>query len=278
MSIVAIALFLVAFSGLMVALGWAKNTRPPELLWEPRSFASAYTAVIAPLAAFSVASAIFMAGVSVNRQTSAFHTMIGMLLLAYIVFTGTAMQFASTPGPLPAKAADATFERLQRFSIALAMLGYGVGVSIAWLTLRPLLVALELTELAEVFTWVLLATTLGACTRWVLFLYRLFETQRFAATLMPFLALAASATYFLVLARAIPALWPAANAPLTIALFLFGLVLVGFAAQSALLSGAGSPSFDAMLMRHGHRMALALYAAASGGLFLLWLAVSFSPG
>jgi hypothetical protein len=279
MSILALLLLLVVLSGTLVALGWKKNDPVPEILWEPRAFAASYTSVIGPLAAFSVASAIFMAGVSVNRQTPAFQTMIGMLLIAYIVFTGTAMMFASTPGrPSPSKGDDENFERLQRFSIAIAMLGYGVGVSIAWLTLRPLLVAIELAELANTFVWVLLVTTIAACARWVLFLYRLFETRRFVASLMPVLGLGFASAYYLILRHAFPQLWPSSNAPLTIAMILFGIVLLGFATHSMMLSSYGSDEFNAVLAKHGHRITLAYYSAATGALFLLWFAVSFAPG
>jgi hypothetical protein len=198
MSIVGLVLFLIGLSCLLLAIGWKKNDPCPEILWEPRAFAASYTSVIGPLAAFSVASAIFMAGVSVNRQTPAFQTMIGMLLIAYIVFTGTAMMFASTPGRSAPNASDEDFARLQRFSLAIAMLGYGVGVSIAWLTLRPLLVAIELPELADTFIWVLLVTTVAACARWMLFLYRLFETRRIVAGLMLLLSLAFASVYYLV--------------------------------------------------------------------------------
>jgi threonine/homoserine/homoserine lactone efflux protein len=246
-------------------------------LWEIRAFASSYTSVIGPLAAFSVASAIFMAGVSVNRQTPAFQTMIGKLLIAYIVFTGTAMMFASTPGRPSPMAEDKSFERLQRFSIAIAILGYGIGVSIAWLTLRPLLVAIELPALADAFIWVLLVTTIAACARWVLFLYRLFETKRFVANLVPVLGLGFASVYYLFLRAAFPQLWPAQNAPLILTMILFGIVVLGFASHSMMLSSYGSEGFNAKLARHGHRIVLAYYSAATGALFLLWYAVSFAP-
>ncbi|MDP3897317.1 MAG: hypothetical protein Q8Q62_11645 [Mesorhizobium sp.] len=219
-----------------------------------------------------------MAGVSVNRQTPAFQTMIGMLLIAYIVFTGTAMMFASTPGrPSPTKGEDENFARLQRFSISIAMLGYGVGVSIAWLTLRPLLVAIELTELAKAFTWVLLVTTIAVCARWVLFLYRLFETRRVAANLLPVLGLGFASAYYLILREAYPQLWPAGNAPLTIVMILFGIVVIGFGTHSMMLTSYGSDAFNARLATYGHRITLAYYTAATGALFLLWFAVAFAP-
>jgi hypothetical protein len=277
MSILALLLFLCALSGILLALGWRKNEPAPELLWEPRAFASSYTSVIGPLAAFSVASAIFMAGVSVNRQTPAFQTMIGMLLVAYIVFTGTAMMFASTPGRAAPARGDESFDRLQRFSIAIAMLGYGVGVSIAWLTLRPLLLAIELKALADTFVWVLLATTVAACARWMLFLYRLFETRRSVAALMLVLGLGCACAYYLLSGAVVPEFWPAGNAPLVITLILFGIVVMGFATHSLMLSSYGSDAFDATLARHGHRIVLVLYTAATGALFLLWFAVSFAP-
>jgi hypothetical protein len=278
-AIVGVLAFLVALSAVLTWFGWRKNEPAPELLWEPRSFAASYTSVIGPLAAFSVASAIFMAGVSVNRQTLAFETMIGMLLVAYIVFTGTAMMFASTPGSVAGKSDDGKFLRLQRYSIAIAMLGYGVGVSIAWLTLSPLLIAIELKELADLFIWILLVTTFAASARWSLFMYRMFEVRRPAAMLMPGICLIAAGLYHLGANTWFPALWPAGNAPLTLTIVLFGIVVLGFATHSMMLNGHGAAPADRLIERHGHRMTIVAYGASTGALFLLWFALAFpDPG
>jgi len=233
MAVAGLVAFLLILAACLAALGWRKNAAPPALLWEPRSFAASYTSVVGPLAAFSVASAIFMAGISVNRQTLAFETMIGMLLIAYIVFTGTAMMFASTPGPIAEE--SESFRRLQRYSIAVAMLGYGIGVSIAWLTLSPLLKAIDLVDLSGIFIWILLVTTFAAASRWSLFMFRLFEVPRVAAILMPFIAFVAAGIYFLLAARVLPQLWPAGNAPLALTILLFAIVVLGFGGHSLML-------------------------------------------
>ena len=97
MWVVGLLIFMPLVSAGIVCAGWEKNRVAVAPLWEPRSLAMPYTTVMGPLAAFSVASAIFVAGVSVTRQTQAFYTVVGMLLIAYIVFTGTAMMFISSP-------------------------------------------------------------------------------------------------------------------------------------------------------------------------------------
>jgi hypothetical protein len=227
------------------------------------------------LAAFSVASAIFMAGVTVNRQTDTFNTMIGMLLIAYIVFTATALMLASTPGSIVQKDHEEAVERMQRFSIAISLLGNGIGVGIAWLTLRPLLVAIELDELARLFAWVLLVTTAAACARWSMILHHLLDVRRAAAAAVPGLGFFGACFYYLVLADALPMAWPGGDAPLVLSVVLFGIALLSFASQSILITASGRASFERLLERYGHRLALAYYAAASGALFLLWFAVSF---
>ncbi len=276
MAIAGLLAFVCALGAVLIWLGWKKNSPAPVLLWEPRSFAASYTSVVGPLAAFSIASAIFMAGVSVNRQTQAFETMIGMLLVAYIIFTGTAMMFASTPGAISDSGEN--FRRLQRFSIAIAMLGYGVGVSIAWLTLSPLLKAIDLGGLSETFIWLLLVTTFGAAMRWSLFMYRLFEVRRRPALLMPPVAFLAAAAYHLAAREAAPQSWPGHGAPLVLTILLFAIVVLGFAGHSLLLNAYDPDRENPWLAAHGHRLAIVMYGVATGVLFLLWMSLAFPSG
>src|SRR5690606_30958657 len=112
------------------------------------------------------------------------------------------------------------------------MLGCGIGVSIAWLTLSPLLKAIERIDLAGVFVWVLLVTTFAAASRWSLFMFRLFEVPRRAALAIPFISFLAAAAYFLLATRLMPQLWPGGNVPLTLTILLFAIVVTGFGGHS----------------------------------------------
>ena len=73
-------------------------------------------------------------------------TVIGMFLIAFLTFIGTAMIYGTLPA---APAGDASPERFlgwQRTIYVMANCGYFVGLSLSWFALRPFLIAIKLDD------------------------------------------------------------------------------------------------------------------------------------
>ena len=252
----------------VVLIGWMPRAVPSPPLWEIAPLGETYTNVVGTLAGFSVASAIFIAGLDGARTSPAFATVIGMLLVAFLILVFAALTYASTPNALHA---DATTRSLAH---ALANMCGCLGLTISWLTLVPLLDLLGLPALAEAFTWVLLLVALAG-GGWVgLFAYRLTMAGAPTCLAIPVLGVALPALYRLVAARLWSALWPATDAALRFAFVALGVAGLVFAVHMGLLVAHGSAEGSRRLCRDAHRLALACSAAYALAVGLTWFAVA----
>jgi hypothetical protein len=139
-------LFVAIWATVVLVLGWqprAVQSPPP---WDIAAVGAGYTGIIGTLAGFSIASAIFIAGLSGARASPVFTTEIGMLLIAFLILVFSALILASTP-KTPTNG-DAVSQMLAHF---LANFGGCLGLTVSWLALVPLLDLLGLPSLADVF-------------------------------------------------------------------------------------------------------------------------------
>jgi hypothetical protein len=250
----------------------AGSTSPP---WDIPVVASTYTGIAGVLAGFAVASSVFLANLGGSAGAGPFAATMGMFLIAFAILAEASQMFSTLPtrpAPGAAGARDDTLTRVQCLSFLLATVGYFIGLSLSLLGLRPLLLALGLHQLADIFTWLLLLTVLGWSTRLGVFLYRLTRVASLACLAVPWLGVGAAAAYWLVATRFAPALWPAADAPLRLALVAAGLAGLGFAVETALLTFQGDERLRWRL-RAAEGAALAYVQAVVTVIALLWFAV-----
>jgi hypothetical protein len=225
------------------------------------------------LSGFSVASATFLTGFFERSGSNSLVTVIGMYLIAFLIFVSTAMIFATVP-TIAANEQDESVVRWQRALCMLGDCGYYLGLSLAWLAMRPFLLAIRLEFLADIFTWLLLIAALAGASRLSLWLYRLTDHSGLACASMPVVGIGGAALYRFVLAPAYPALWPAEHAALLFAVVGFLIFGIGFAADTLML--AGGPQSRAARLFSGNRSACLLIfmqmaITASG---LSWAAVA----
>ena len=253
----------------VVALGWAPRAVASPPPWDIPSLGGTWTNIVGTLAGFSVASAVFIAGFDVARTSPAFATVIGMLLLAFLILVFSALTYASLPN-----AADVEGGVTQALSHALANMNGCMGLSLSWLAFVPLLEMIGLPALAGAFTWLLLFVALAAGEWTALFAYRLTRASGRACIAIPMLGFGLPAIYRLGVVRVVPSLWPATDAALRfafVAVAVAGLVLT---AQAGLLLKYGDASVEQRLWRHGHRVILGCSAAAVLAVGLTWVAVA----
>jgi hypothetical protein len=237
--------------------------------------ASTYTGIAGVLAGFAVTSTVFLANLRGDAGPAPFAATMGMFLVAFVGFLIASQMFGTLPtrpAPGAAGARDDALTHVQCLGFLLAIVGYFIGLSLSLLGLRPLLLALELNLLADVFAWLQLATVLGGATRLGVFLYRLTRVPGLACLAIPGLGFGAAAAYWLVATRVAPALWPAVEAPLRLALVVAGLAGIGFAVETALLAFQGDQRLRWRL-RAAEGAALAYVQAVVTVIALLWFAV-----
>ena len=262
-------LFAVGIAAI-VAIGWTPRATPSPPPWDISSQGGTYTGILGTIAGFSVASAIFIAGLDVARFSPVFATVMGMLLVAFLILVFSALIYASTPN-LPRVDDQAVSQSL---SHALANMCGCLGLTLSWLALVPLLQMLGLPSLAVTFTWLLLFVVVAASGWVALFAYHLTSATVRACLAIPILGFGLAALYRLVAARLWPAVWPATDAALKfafVALIVAGVILN---LHLALLAAHGSEKGQRLLRRDGHRLVLAYSAAYSLAVGLTWLAIA----
>ncbi|MCD6057638.1 MAG: hypothetical protein K0Q89_1168 [Thermomicrobiales bacterium] len=254
----------------IVAIGRTPRAMPGPPPWDISSLGGTYTGIVGTIAGFSVASAIFIAGLDVARTSPLFATVMGMLLAAFLILVFSALIYASTPNAL--NIADHAVA--QALSHVLANMCGCLGLALSWLALVPLLQMLELPSLAVVFTWQLLFVTLAAAGWVAVFAYDLTTASARACLALPVLGFGLVGFYRLIAARLWPALWPATDAALQFAFIAMGVAGMIMAFHLGLLAAHGSEAGRRRLQRSAHRVALAYSEVQIMTAGLIWLAVA----
>ena len=252
----------------IVAIGRTPRAMPGPPPWDISSLGGTYTGIVGTIAGFSVASAIFIAGLDVARTSPLFATVMGMLLVAFLILVFSALIYASTPNA-PDLADHAVAQPL---SHVLANMCGCLGLNLSWLALVPLLQMLELSSLAVVFTWLLLFVIVAGGGGLAVFAYHLTTASARACLAIPVLGFGLVGFYRLIAARLWPALWPATDAALQFAFIAMGVAGMIFAFHMGLLAAHGSEA-GRRLPRGAHRVALAYSEAYVLAVGLIWLAV-----
>lgn len=263
-------------SGLIAAgLPMKRRDAPPHAMWDVPRVAQTFTPIVGALAGFSVASTIFIANLTVTRQTPEFPSLIGMFVIAFVIFIGAAQEFGMTPNLSGNR--DPGYEHMQRLAYLLSMFGYFIGLAVSWNALRILLLALGLDPIADVFTWVLLFAIVGGSTRLaVQHLYMLTMMRRATCAAIPAIGLAAAVAFRLVLVPLLPGLAAPPNEPYVIAVGCFAIAALGFGFQSVILSLHDWPTCATVIHRCGDRILVALLAMVCTAVGVLWIVVALA--
>src|SRR5215217_1203288 len=256
------------------ALGWSPRATPGPPVWDISRLGGVYTGIVGTLAGFSVASATFIAGLDAARGTPAFAAAIALLLVSFLILMGSAIMYSDTPS-FPAS--DDEFAMgVQTLAHLFANASYFLGLALAWLALRPLLVMIDLVSLADAFSWLLLATMVAGGVWLAVFVYRLTVANGIACLAIPILGIGLPAIYRLLTVGVWPMLWPGANVAISFAFVAFGVASIGFIHQTGLLLVHGSSGQERRIRQYGHRFALAYLQLVAITTGLVWSGVATS--
>jgi hypothetical protein len=271
--ILGIAALFAAALLLAFALSQSPRKAPPPPPWDVGAVAQRLIYIVGSLSGFSVASATFIAGYIERKGPSGFDTVIGMFLIAFLVFVSTAMMLSIIPAKATDRALKDHLHNWQHTIFILAICGYYLGLSLSWFALRPFLLAIRMDFLADVFTWVLLVAGFAGASRLGLHLYVLTAHPKVSCSLVPVIAFGAAALYRFGLVPFFPGLWPGEHASLIAAIIAFAIFAAGFSVDSLMLSLGPKHPLMARLMRPGSRALLLYVQATALAAALIWVTV-----
>jgi hypothetical protein len=270
--LVGVAFLLLLTSSLCVFVGRRPSQSSAEI-WDIPGTSRTYTTVVGALAGFSVTSSIFIANLTVARQSAAFESIIALFLIAFLVFISSAMQFATTPNL--AVPAGELYRTVQGYSYVLANASFYLGLSLSWLGLPLLLAAIDLEYLSDAFIWMVLFAILGGAMRISSSGLNTFSQVELKAGLaLPILCFATAGVYHLAGTEVIDDLLPARHGPTVFAVLCFVAAAVGFSLQSMIVGALGRESASVFVARWGRAVLIAFTAAVFTCVSLLWLEVA----
>jgi hypothetical protein len=200
MWIAGVVLLLLVGAGLISVIGWAPRARTGPAVWDLPGASGIYSGLVYTLAGFSVAAATFLAGVSSARDSPAFSTVIGLLLLSFLILMAASMMYGATPASLtPAEKPD---EFVAALWTVLANGVYLIGLALNWFALSPLLQVIELPALAMALVGPLMIVAVAGSMRLAFVTYRLTTATLRACLALPLLGVALPAGYRLLAAAA----------------------------------------------------------------------------
>jgi hypothetical protein len=273
MWLVGVLLLMAGAAAVAARIGWTARPDPGPPPWDIPGLSGPNTGVVGTLAGFSVASAIFIANLSLARESPAFAAVIGMPLVSFLILVTAAMVYSSTPNT-QLSGDDDPNAAAQRLSHLLGNTGYFLGLSVGWFALPPLLEALRLPGLAGAFVGLLLAVVVIGGARLGILAYRLTAAPAHGCVVVPALGTALPTLYRVVAAVAAPWLWPTTDAALKLSFVAFGVAAVGFVLQTLLLLVHGNDPLRKRVQLVGHRAALAYETVVVTTIALIWFAVA----
>jgi len=263
-------LLLVTSAGAMFA--GRRQVEAPPAIWELPGTSRSYTGIVGTLAGFSVGGSIFIANLSLARESPAFESLMAMFLVAFLIFISASMQFVTTPNL--AEPPGSAYETIQAYSYVLANLSFYLGLCLSWLGLPLLLVAVGLPYLGDLFIWIVLFAIVGGALRisgsGLNLLARVDYKLSFA---VPLACFAGTAVYYLGLGEILEDLLPMEHRAALFAAVSFVVAAAGFSLQSTLVGALRDGASTEVILPFARPAVLGLSAAAFTSTALLWLAV-----
>ncbi|MCC7463616.1 MAG: hypothetical protein IT480_14280 [Gammaproteobacteria bacterium] len=245
---------------------------PATVPWDMPGLATSYGSIIAPLAAFSVASAVFLANISRSDHNRTFENLMALFLIAFIMLMGAALMFATLRGATTAATSTPAVITSRRVMYILCNLGFYLGLNVSWLGLEPLLRAIGLERFAHVLSWILLFSILSGAARQGAWCRTLLGVHTLAPYTIAGVAAAAAALYRLGLVPLVRPLWPA-DAPLTICVVVFIFAAVIFSIETTMIRLQADEHAHQVLARIGLAILPPYIAAVATALVLLWFSL-----
>lgn len=273
MWLLGVLLWMSLIAGIVAFANRKPRAIPSSARWDIASLAGAASGIVSPLASFSVAAAVFLANLTRAAQSPAFADVMAMFLIAFIILMGTAIMYATDRSIREDPQFSEDFEVTSRVLFILSTAAFYLGIMTSWTGLHPLLLSIDLIELAAVFAWLLLVAILAGGVRMAAWLYSLLEIRSVTAATIPVVAFTGVAFYKLALAPRFPALWPQANPVLSFAVLVFAIAAAAIGVESVVIAFNGDMRLHVLFRRLGRTILPSYVALAITAVIFLWFSV-----
>lgn len=275
-------MWLLGLGGLFTILSIAivLVNRNPGLLpeqsryWDMNSQATSYAGMMAPLASFSVTTAVFVANVSRQEHADQLENVMALFIIGFMAFVGSGVGFATTRSAvIPAQASPA-FVRVTRLQFVWAYALFFIGISLTWLGLKPLVEVIGLHDLGELLQWALLLAVFGAAANQGFWQHYVAGTSVICSLATPGFALVGAGVYHLIILALFPELKPPRGViDLVRVAFAFGMM--AFVSDLTVLRLHGLPRADALLVWLIPKVAPPTFTCAAATVFLIWFGLAW---
>jgi hypothetical protein len=225
-----------------------------------------------PWQGFSIGGSIFIANLSLARESSTFESLMAMFLVAFLTFISAAMQFLTTPNLADPPGDE--YKTIQAYSYLLANVSFYLGLCLSWLGLPLLLVAVGLPYLGDMFLWIVLFAIVGGALRIAGSGLNVFARVDYRLSFaLPLICFAGALLYHLCFGEVLAQLLPAEHRAAHFAGVCFVIMAIGFSLQSTLVSALRHEASTSWVSRFARPAMLCLSALALTATGLPWLAV-----
>lgn len=251
MWIFGIGALLCLTAGVTAVLNRGRGSPPITSHWDLIGLGNAYAQILTSLATIAFAAAVFLAEIRGDAGAAAYSNVIGLFLIAFIVLLGTSVTYATACTAVAPEQSDLNFIVARRVMFALSTLCFYLGVSLALLGLRPLLISIHLDDIAGIFSWLLLFVLFAGANRVSAWMHGLLGATVSAVALGPLVAIGMASFYRLVLVPVFPWLWPTDNPTIALGVSVLVLASVVFFLESMMIRFHGADRAQAFLCRFG---------------------------
>lgn len=273
MWLVGILSLIVIIGGITALLGRKRNPAPFATDFDLDSLSASYARITAPLGAFSVAGAVFLANLIREVENVFFVDVMALFLIAFIMLMATAIIYATFRSAKLLSLPDHHHDVHCMLFIICNLLFY-MSLSVSWVGLRPLLLSIELSSLADVFTWVLLFSLLAGAIRLGAWLHTLLGIRFLQSVFIPVIPIVAVVIYAQALAPRFTLLWPEANPVLTFAILVFAVGAIGGGVETAMITFYGNREAHHRIQRIGNMLIAPYVSAGIAAVTLLWFSIA----
>lgn len=240
--------------------------------WDPASHVTSYLGLVGPLASFSVVVAIFVANLSRATESAALEHVMALFMMGFVKLLGAAVLLANARSATKRPDAPRAYDDAIRVHFLLGYACFFMGLALTWLGLRPVLVVIGLSNLADLFSWVLLLSVGAGAFEQSTWIQMNLANSKIAALVAPLGAALAAGAYRFVLVPLEPRFWPTGDT-LAFVVVMFLLSAGAYTAGSLILKFHGDAVADRVIARIGRRWFPSYGACISCVLLLLWCAL-----
>jgi hypothetical protein len=275
--IVGVLLLLCVNGAITAFLNRGERNIPPRTLWDLSSLGKDYATILATLAGIAITAVVFLAELRDEIAPQAYASVLGIFSISLVIMVGGSLAYGTSSNALDSDGHDED-ERIARCVLFILVTScfYG-GVALSMLGLHPLLIYIELEDIAEIMAWLLLFSLFAGGNRLGAWMFALLGTRNRVSALASPQAILAAGSYRLLLAPRFPELWPQKNPAVVFSVLVMMLAAIPFFLETTMLRYHGQPSSHRLLRRVGPTALPPFISAVLTAVALVWMSLVLDP-